>query len=371
MTALTDQTADAARFVAHYVKAYGAGAFASPTAKELTPRDVVEWRNGEDRVVGIAKVLRATSRRTDFTGREMRLPAGSLVLTHLAATPGAALPSLRKYDYVVAYAEDHGVSDQLSAQGRTVHGVQVTAASEILNVWALPGNRHRYAYEDEATVTEVNVPLSDAAFDRVLREAMRVSTWHDDFPYYSDGSWSAAVLRGFSDDPTVGVKPSEMPRVWRAEHPEMLDAGVRWTSLGRLLGATRGFVESVPWWRKTERIRLLRMAGAGKKPSRLARHTDITDRAAGLATGQIARFHIPLVTHPDVVMHTWGLDGIERVTHLEAGRCYYLDARKPHAVVNPTDVDRVHLVVDVVSSEQVRGHVADAEVQRQAAAVVR
>ena len=32
----------------------------------------------------------------------------------------------------------------------------------------------------------------------------------------------------------------------------------------------------------------------------------------------------------------------------------HLDARKPHAVQNPTGVDRVHLVVDVVSNRAVR-----------------
>lgn len=374
MTTLTDQTADAARFLAHYVKAYGAGAFASPTAKELDPADLFEtWRDGE-RVVGVVKTLNGPSRRADFTGREMLMPPGSRVVTHLAATPRGLIPDLSEVDYVVAYAEDRNVTAQLQQQGRTVHGVQVTAASEILNVWALPGNRHRYAYEDVATVVPVTLPgLSRPVISRIVEQLRQADPrFADDFPYYSDGSWSSVSIRGYSDDYKVGVKPSEMPRAWKAANPEMLAARIRWTRLAGRTGAVRALIESVPWWERTERVRILQMGGrSSPKPSVLARHSDISDRAAGLADGQIARFHIPIFTHPDIVMHTWGLDGVKRTEHLALGKAYYLDARKPHSVVNPTTTSRLHLVVDVVSSAKVRGHIADAEVLRQAAAVVR
>lgn len=49
--------------------------------------------------------------------------------------------------------------------------------------------------------------------------------------------------------------------------------------------------------------------------------------------------HIPLVTHPDVVMV--GPDG---EAHMETGHLYVMDATQRHSVKNPSPVDRVHLL---------------------------
>ena len=126
--------------------------------------------------------------------------------------------------------------------------------------------------------------------------------------------------------------------------------------LSRELPLLTRWVRSIDSWRDTERVRLLKM-NAG---SALGRHTDITDRFGGTRDGQITRFHIPLITDPAVVMHTWDFDGRRRTHHLAAGHCYYLDARKPHAVENNSDVNRVHLVVDVVTDATVRDQIATA-----------
>jgi hypothetical protein len=207
--------------------------------------------------------------------------------------------------------------------------------------------------------------VEDSARAPVLAEVAAVSQWHDDFPYYSDGSWSAVSLRGFrADDPTWGIKPSEMPKTWQDAHPGSLEYRCGWTVLAQRTPAIRELVESVHWWKGLERVRLLRMEGRGGKGGKLNRHTDITDRAAGTRDGQIVRFHIPLVTDPAIVMHAWDLTGHESATHLEPWKCYYLDARKPHAVTNPTGVDRVHLVVDVVADDSVRAHIKHAELPR-------
>lgn len=122
--------------------------------------------------------------------------------------------------------------------------------------------------------------------------------------------------------------------------------------------AVRAMRDCLPWACRTERVRLLRMSGRGGKGGQLLRHTDITDRAAGVADGQVARFHVPLITDPRIVMHTWDLDGTRTATHLSPWRAWYLDARKPHAVVNPTGVDRIHLVIDVIADAAVREVIA-------------
>ena len=49
--------------------------------------------------------------------------------------------------------------------------------------------------------------------------------------------------------------------------------------------------------------------------------------------------HLPLLTHPDVVM-----GGPEGEQHLMAGQLYVLDATQRHWVRNPSLVDRIHLL---------------------------
>ncbi|MFD7157947.1 aspartyl/asparaginyl beta-hydroxylase domain-containing protein [Kribbella sp. NPDC059898] len=358
----TETARETARFLQGYAKQYAAGAFATPTAKELAanPEMVRDWRYGDHRTVGIAKRLTRDSRRKDFTGREFTMAKGASVVTHLARTPGAPVPSLDRFDYVMGYVEDAELAAGLAAQGRPIKCWRITAASEVIAVWSRPGDVDGMAAADLQTVTTLpTFQVRELYRDTILSEVAAVNQWHDDFPYYSDGTWSAVSLRGFKrDDPRWGIKPSEMPRSWQSEHPEAMRYSCQWTTLADQTPIIQDLVESVDWWQKLERVRLLRMAGRGGKGGKLGRHTDITDRNAGTRDGQIVRFHIPLITDPRIVMHSWDLTGRERATHLQPWRCYYLDARKPHAVTNPTGVDRVHLVVDVVSDETVRQHIA-------------
>jgi hypothetical protein len=39
---------------------------------------------------------------------------------------------------------------------------------------------------------------------------------------------------------------------------------------------------------------------------------------------------------------------------MKVGEAWYLDVRKPHRAVNSGDTPRIHMVVDVVSSEELR-----------------
>ncbi|MFF1820382.1 aspartyl/asparaginyl beta-hydroxylase domain-containing protein [Kribbella sp. NPDC058245] len=358
----TETAREAARFLQQYSKRYAAGAFATPTAKELaaSPQMVRDWRAGEHRTLGVVKVLGRDSKRKDFTGREFLLPKGASVITHLARTPGAPVPDFDRFDYVMGYVEDTELAAGLASQGRPLKTWRITSASEVIGVWSRPGDIDGLAAADLMTVTSLpGFTVAPSDQQAILAELDSVNQWHDDFPYYSDGSWSAVSLRGFkTDDPRWGIKPSEMPRSWQNEHPESAAYRCDWTVLADQTPCIRELVESVDWWDRLERVRLLRMAGRGGKGGKLGRHTDITDRNAGTRDGQIVRFHIPLITNPAIKMHSWNLSGREIATHLQPWRCYYLDARKPHAVVNPTGVDRVHLVVDVVSSPKVRAAIA-------------
>ncbi|HYW75043.1 MAG TPA: sulfotransferase [Gammaproteobacteria bacterium] len=55
------------------------------------------------------------------------------------------------------------------------------------------------------------------------------------------------------------------------------------------------------------------------------------------------RIHVPIVTDQRVRFHCG-----ERDVHMQAGEAWVFDNWRPHAVTNPTDIRRVHLVVDTV-----------------------
>lgn len=64
-------------------------------------------------------------------------------------------------------------------------------------------------------------------------------------------------------------------------------------------------------------------------------------------TDKAVRIHIPLITHPDVVIGTKGKKRTVE-THMPAdGGVWFLNQAYEHWVKNPSDVDRVHLVVVV------------------------
>lgn len=360
MTTLTPD-APAHRFLEQYAKQYHAGAFATPTRKELEARPELvaeDTRFGTERAVVIARRLTRDSERTDFTGGTFVLPKGAHVATHIGHTRHL-LPDTVQYDFVMAYAEDRELSYQLVAEGRRILASRVTAAAEVINVWGQRGKPGgNYAPYDKATVTNFGKVVADDSSlrERMVAEVAQVSGWDDDFPYYSDGSWSAVCLKGFwPAEPGRGVKPAEMPKSWKLANRDALSLKCQWTVLSEQLPALTEWVQSMPWRWETERVRLLRMEGGG----RLGRHTDITDRAGGTRDGQIVRFHIPLITHPDTKLITWDLDGCRREQHLAAWNMYYLDARKPHAVNNGPH-PRVHLVVDAVSNASIRSHISEA-----------
>jgi hypothetical protein len=336
---------NAARRLQTYAKRHAAGAFATPTAAELTRYTVL---NGDGWTVA-GRRLRSPSWRTDFTGRRFELPAGAAVAAHVAREPWAEPPDLEAFDVAVTHLDDTALTRSLELAGREVMAVQVTAASELIGVWGRAGSGHRYDPVDVVSIAQVPLRVPAA----VHAEAEFLAGWHDDYPFYSDGSWSSLSLRGFDADPTWGVKPAEMSKAWHRDHPGQLDRACGWTDLSAVMPATVEWLEGVSWWGELERVRFMRMA-ARPGGGHLARHSDITDRSAGTRDGAITRWHVPLVTDPTITMTVWPLDGMPATLHLGQGAAWYFDQRKPHAVTNPSTVDRVHLVVDAVATPGLR-----------------
>ena len=72
------------------------------------------------------------------------------------------------------------------------------------------------------------------------------------------------------------------------------------------------------------------------------------DADLGFERGEV-RFHIPLITNPDVVFF---LDA-HRV-EMNPGECWYLDLSLPHWIENRSPADRIHLVIDCEVNEWLR-----------------
>lgn len=64
---------------------------------------------------------------------------------------------------------------------------------------------------------------------------------------------------------------------------------------------------------------------------------------------EMIRLHIPIITNPQV---TFILDGVR--LDMGEGQLWYLDTTKPHEVRNESDVDRIHLVIDVLNTDETR-----------------
>ena len=59
------------------------------------------------------------------------------------------------------------------------------------------------------------------------------------------------------------------------------------------------------------------------------------------------RIHIPVITNPEVIFYCG-----DQQRHMQAGECWIFDSWRPHNVINSSQVDRVHLVIDVAGSSQ-------------------
>lgn len=176
------------------------------------------------------------------------------------------------------------------------------------------------------------------------------SPWAQHYSSYNKRkSWTAFSLRGYDpQDPGFIIKPAEMSQAWKNEHRGWEVMKCEDTVITNHFPNTWELLAEIPCG-GLQRVRFMRLRG---KDGELSRHADITDRAAGTQPHQIARLHIPIFTDPSVFFHTWGLRGNERETHMGEGELWYLDTRKPHRVINPSNADRIHLVADIICNEE-------------------
>ena len=366
-------------------KPYALGAFSA--VKENT---VAEWlADGELYASATPEATRHYAARLfeprvrvpvrDFTGEvRARIEPGAVVLYRPAATStegwGALmdavqgrLPAFTGHPvWLEGWLEAPEVRALAASAGLRLVAVKIKASSELVGVWAPPdvepvstiGHADRVTLGQLAPAPELR-HMARAAADEVAT----ADGWAQHYSSYNARrAWTAMSLHGYTDpglgpDASQIVKPAEMSKTWKAEHPGWAEWPLEWTPLAGALPATRELLDALSddLEASFQRVRLMRLEPGGGE---LTRHSDITDPEAGTADGKLARLHIPLITNPQVLFRQWTLAGRQVEANMGPGELWYLDTRKPHKAGNYGTSPRIHLVVDAYVGPRLRERIA-------------
>ena len=140
-----------------------------------------------------------------------------------------------------------------------------------------------------------------------------------------------------------------MNKKWKAENLGSLNWQLEDTPLRAQFPEVEVLLDQLPG--KKHRIRFMSLK---PEDGELRRHTDLVDPDQGISDGKLARIHFPIVTNDKVEFQNWDWDGKADPINMKVGEAWYLDVRKPHRAVNSGDTHRIHMVVDVESSEDLR-----------------
>lgn len=363
---------------------YTHGAFGMP--KELDVAMAAESREllwagdeTEPTAVIIAHYLRTPSTHTDFAGRTVRIPAGDVLVHHLAPVEWHREEQLKDLlaalmvqtahlavgaIWVEAHVENRALARILKSLGFVYLMTKVMASSDLRGLW-VRGRSAQVERLDPADALSLSLLspdlLSSNTMDRIRTELFAAQDddglWAQHYSGYNKGkSWTAFSLYGYDrTDPSFIIKPSEMSKKWKAENPARMADTPGFTPLAKYFPITLAVVGRLaPGW---ERIRFMKLRATDGE---LTRHADITNREAGTQIGAIGRFHIPIVSRGGVTFKAWDAYGRLRAMDLHEGSLYYLDQRKPHAVTNRGEEDRIHLVMDLVMDEPLRDRLREA-----------
>ena len=191
---------------------------------------------------------------------------------------------------------------------------------------------------------ELNIEPSLLDLGRVLNyidntEFSKVKT-----KYSKGDDWTAISLRGYGPTPLDILKPNVL------KSKVKIETVLQDTSLLEEDGfqVINDILAKIP--STFERVRFMKI----KANSSIGKHSDKIDKDFGLEDDNIIRIHVPIRTNDQVKFSLW--EGRqETINYLEVGRYYYVDVTAPHAVINNSDVDRIHLVIDTYVNEDIRG----------------
>ena len=192
-------------------------------------------------------------------------------------------------------------------------------------------------------IKELPVEPSLLDFDGVLNyidntEFSKVKT-----KYSKGDDWTAISLRGYGPEPLDILKPNVLKSGVK-EEVKLQNTPLLQKSGFQVINDILAKIPST-----FERVRFMKI----KANSGIGKHSDRIDKDFGIEDGNIIRIHVPIRTNDQVEFYLW--EGKEKlVNYLEVGHYYYVDVRAPHAVTNNSDVDRIHLVIDVYVNDEIR-----------------
>lgn len=356
-------------------KAHTYGAFGLPKERDIADARAANqlmWTNGPDfkpAAVAIVRNASLASSHSDFAGRQARIEPGDIFVRSIAGRADgnakliAKLALMERPIWIEGHVENEALVTQLQLLGFSRVMTKISASSDLKAMWLRANHlegRLPPALDpsDEPGVKVLREdfvsPVMLGAIDAELK-AIGAGDWAQHYSNYNKrSSWTSFALAGYDqDDPNFIIKPAEMSKDWKAKNPARMIAACLPTIMAKKFPAAMRIVDRIPG--RKQRVRFMRLGAGGGE---LSRHSDITDPEAGTRDGQIARLHIPIHTDPRCLFRSWGLDGAERRLHFPARALCYIDTRKPHAVVNPSEVERVHLVIDTYSGPELRRLIA-------------
>lgn len=324
--------------------------------------------------VYIARECLSDATHRDFAQRTIKIKRGTVFVSDVFVAPEIEAQD-RMCDFidiadkldnmwlnVECYAEDEKTVEALKLMHFERAISKVSAFAEVKTIYTnTEVDRPSFDPVEDVTLAQIASNfISEYEKNFILAELDDASDYGGKFAnhysiYNKDNKWSGITLRGYDkNDPSFIEKPTEMSKRWKKDHPDLLSNACEDTIIAPHFAYTLRLIRDM-FGKQIERVRILKLDEEGT----ILRHCDIQDRDAGIADGKIARFHIPLQTHENVVFKSWDADGdLIEMKMPECSLCY-LDHRKPHSVVNAGG-ERLHLVIDVFSDARIRNYLREA-----------
>lgn len=348
------------RVVAYDYKPYVFGAFGIPNERDiataLSKGQVLKTK--ENDTIAIYQTYNAKSSVTDFTQTDIPIQKGWVFIKHLAGSQKEKLLSFLIGNIngpllIEIFDEDEFAKTLIKKLGFEYITTKIAASSDLKGIYCKNVRINYQLPEAE----KINIKLLDGQFlspaqmGKVRDELKQYSQWANHYSSYNKRqSWSAFALRGYDPaDPDFIIKPAEMSKKYKEENPERMKAKSQWTEIAKMFPETLAIINSRFFGAIPDRVRFMRLT---KGNGELARHADITDREAGVLPNKVVRLHIPIYTNNGVIFQSWSHEGKKSIINMQEGSLWYIDVRKPHTAVNNGDQDRVHLVMDFYSNEQ-------------------
>jgi len=164
---------------------------------------------------------------------------------------------------------------------------------------------------------------------------------------YSKGTdWTALSLIGYSKDPRDILKPN----VLQKQNDTLSKAVVPIVKTDLFFKSELDSISQIiddlnrMFYLKFQRVRLMKLNAHTK----IDKHTDKIDKEFLKSTKRhlrLLRLHLPIKTNDKVSFSIWNGKSKESKI-LKTNQLYLVDVTKPHSVVNNSNEDRIHLVLD-------------------------